>query len=97
MKLPRFGKKALREVKTALAERGWNLGSISSDLSFSSNVNSLNLSARVRNTLHNEDIHTIEDLTSRTEEQLRRLPDFGEKAFNKVKEALAIRKLSLKI
>jgi DNA-directed RNA polymerase subunit alpha len=49
----------------------------------------LNLSARTTNALINNDIHTIKDLFSLSDAELRDLKGFGSKALEEVKEKLA--------
>ncbi len=53
------------------------------------NIEDLNLSARTTNALINNDIHTIKDLISLSEAELRDLKGFGNKALEEVKEKLA--------
>lgn len=52
-------------------------------------IEDLNLSARTTNALVNNDIHTIRDLLSLSEAELRDLKGFGNKALEEVKEKLA--------
>lgn len=52
-------------------------------------IEDLNLSARTTNALVNNDIHTIKDLISLSEAELRDLKGFGNKALDEVKEKLA--------
>lgn len=52
-------------------------------------IEDLNLSARTTNALVNNDIHTIRDLLSLSEAELRDLKGFGNKALDEVKEKLA--------
>lgn len=52
-------------------------------------IEDLNLSARTTNALVNNDIHTIKDLLSLSEAELRDLKGFGNKALEEVKEKLA--------
>ncbi len=52
-------------------------------------VEDLNLSARTTNALVNNDIHTIKDLLSLSEAELRDLKGFGNKALDEVKEKMA--------
>ena len=52
-------------------------------------IEDLNLSARTTNALVNNDIHTIKDLLSLSEAELRDLKGFGNKALDEVKEKLA--------
>lgn len=56
---------------------------------FSTSIEELNLSARTANALVNNDIRTVHDLVSLSEQELRELKGFGSKAFEEVKEKLA--------
>jgi len=51
-------------------------------------IEDLNLSARTTNALVNNDIHTIKDLLSLSEVELRDLKGFGNKALDEVKEKI---------
>lgn len=76
-------------------------GSTSSDAEFgddvlgeettalNTSIEDLNLSARTTNALINNDIHTIRDLFSLNDAELRDLKGFGSKALDEVKEKLA--------
>lgn len=52
-------------------------------------IEDLNLSARTTNALVNNDIHTIKDLVSLSEAELRDLKGFGNKALDEVKDKIA--------
>ena len=52
-------------------------------------IEDLNLSARTTNALVNNDIHTIKDLVSLSEAELRDLKGFGNKALDEVKDKMA--------
>lgn len=52
-------------------------------------IEDLNLSARTTNALINNDIHTLKDLFSLSEIELRELKGFGSKALDEVKEKMA--------
>ena len=52
-------------------------------------IEDLNLSARTTNALVNNEIHTIKDLLSLSEAELRDLKGFGNKALDEVKEKIA--------
>ena len=52
-------------------------------------IEDLNLSARTTNALINNDIHTIRDLLSLSEAELRDLKGFGNKALDEVKDKIA--------
>ena len=49
----------------------------------------LNLSVRATNCLESENIHTVRDLVTRTEDQLLEVRNFGETTLNEVREKLA--------
>ena len=52
-------------------------------------IEDLNLSARTTNALVNNDIHTLKDLFSLSDAELRELKGFGSKALDEVKDKLA--------
>jgi DNA-directed RNA polymerase subunit alpha len=52
-------------------------------------IEDLNLTARTTNALINNDIHTIKDLFSLSESELRELKGFGSKALDEVKDKMA--------
>lgn len=52
-------------------------------------IEGLNLSARTTNALINNDIRTVHDLVTLSEQELRELKGFGSKAFEEVKDKLA--------
>ncbi len=52
-------------------------------------IEDLNLSARTTNALVNNDIHTLKDLFSLSDSELRELKGFGNKALDEVKEKMA--------
>lgn len=52
-------------------------------------IEDLNLSARTTNALINNDLHTIKDLLSLSEAELRDLKGFGNKALDEVKDKIA--------
>ena len=52
-------------------------------------IEELGLSARTTNALINNEIHTVHDLVSLTEQDLRELKGFGSKALDEVKDKLA--------
>jgi DNA-directed RNA polymerase subunit alpha len=52
-------------------------------------IEDLNLSARTTNALINNDIHTLKDLFSLSDTELRELKGFGSKALDEVKEKMA--------
>ena len=52
-------------------------------------IEDLNLTARTANALINNDIRTVQDLVTLTEQDLRELKGFGSKALDEVKDKLA--------
>jgi DNA-directed RNA polymerase subunit alpha len=66
------------------------LGTASDDSSLlNTSIEDLNLTARTTNALINNDIHTIQDLFSLSDGELRDLKGFGSKALDEVKDKLA--------
>jgi DNA-directed RNA polymerase subunit alpha len=67
------------------------LGGTASDDSgiLTTSIEDLNLTARTTNALINNDIHTIQDLFSLSDGELRDLKGFGSKALDEVKDKLA--------
>jgi DNA-directed RNA polymerase subunit alpha len=87
------GKTRVKAEPTAVA--GDSAGS-ASDLiggdepaALNTSIEDLNLSARTTNALINNDIHTIRDLFSLNDAELRDLKGFGSKALDEVKEKMA--------
>ncbi|MEJ0072960.1 MAG: DNA-directed RNA polymerase subunit alpha [Candidatus Saccharibacteria bacterium] len=69
---------------------GGALGVASDDGSvLNTSIEDLNLTARTTNALVNNDIHTIQDLFSLSDAELRDLKGFGSKALDEVKDKLA--------
>ncbi len=65
-------------------------GEISDDSpALMTSIEDLNLSARTTNALVNNDIHTLKDLFSLSDAELRDLKGFGSKALDEVKEKMA--------
>ena len=52
-------------------------------------IEDLDLTARTANALINNDIRTVQDLVTLTEQDLRELKGFGSKALDEVKDKLA--------
>jgi DNA-directed RNA polymerase subunit alpha len=66
------------------------LGAAADDSSLlNTSIEDLNLTARTTNALVNNDIHTIQDLFSLSDGELRDLKGFGSKALDEVKDKLA--------
>jgi DNA-directed RNA polymerase subunit alpha len=57
--------------------------------SLTTSIEDLNFSARTTNALINNDIHTLKDLFSLTDAELKDLKGFGSKALNEVRDKLA--------
>lgn len=66
---------------------GYDKGDESNELN--TPIEELNLSARTANALINNDIRTVHDLVTLSEQDLRELKGFGSKALDEVKEKLA--------
>ena len=80
---------ATQEV-AATGAQGGALGVAGDDSSLlNTSIEDLNLSARTTNALVNNDIHTIQDLFSLSDAELRDLKGFGSKALDEVKDKLA--------
>lgn len=74
-----------------VVEAGEEIGRIKEDESseLNSSIEDLNLSARTTNALINNDIRTVDDLLSLSEQDLQDLKGFGQKALDEVKNKLA--------
>lgn len=87
------GKTRVENEEPAAAESGENQfgGDSMGDepTALDTSIEDLNLSARTTNALINNDIHTIRDLFSLNDVELRDLKGFGSKALDEVKEKLA--------
>ena len=78
-----------QEATDGAAQSGM-LGAAGDDGSLlNTSIEDLNLSARTTNALVNNDIHTIQDLFSLSDAELRDLKGFGSKALDEVKDKLA--------
>lgn len=64
-------------------------GDVDETAALDTSIEDLNLSARTTNALVNNDIHTIKDLFSLSDAELRDLKGFGSKALDEVKDKLA--------
>ena len=58
-------------------------------------VEEMELSVRASNCLKNADIHTLGDLTRRTEDEIAKTRNFGKKSLQEIKEKLAEWELEL--
>jgi DNA-directed RNA polymerase subunit alpha len=85
------GKTRVESPEAMPAGGGVRLGDDNSDepAALNTPIEDLNLSARTTNALVNNDIHTIKDLFSLSDGELRDLKGFGSKALDEVKEKLA--------
>jgi len=80
---------ATEEVSEAGASAG-ALGATGDDSSLlNTSIEDLNLTARTTNALINNDIHTVQDLFSLSDAELRDLKGFGSKALDEVKDKIA--------
>ncbi len=73
----------LTNNETAVAESGDDAPELMTP------IEDLNLSARTTNALINNDIHTLKDLFSLSDSELRELKGFGSKALDEVKDKMA--------
>ena len=89
LKLPNFSENSLKEVEMALARKDLSLKGAAP-------ISSLNLSSRVLNVLFVAGINTVEELVSKTEQELLKESGFGKHALSEVKTALAKKNLSLR-
>jgi DNA-directed RNA polymerase subunit alpha len=83
---------AVPEVSAAAgsaAAGGLEDGGTDESSALNTSVEDMNLSARTYNALVNNDIHTVKDLLSLSDAELRDLKGFGSKALDEVKEKLA--------
>jgi DNA-directed RNA polymerase subunit alpha len=85
------GKTRIESPEAMPAASGARLADDGSDepAALNTPIEDLNLSARTTNALVNNDIHTIKDLFSLSDAELRDLKGFGSKALDEVKEKLA--------
>lgn len=85
------GKTRVEAPEAMPSASGVRLGDDSGDepAALNTPIEDLNLSARTTNALVNNDIHTIKDLFSLSDGELRDLKGFGSKALDEVKEKLA--------
>src|SRR6185369_5553820 len=85
------GKTRVEAPEAMASASGMRLGDSDGDepAALNTPIEDLNLSARTTNALVNNDIHTIKDLFSLSDAELRDLKGFGSKALDEVKEKLA--------
>lgn len=85
------GKTRIEMPAQESTSNGLSFGSGSDDepAALNTPIEDLNLSARTTNALINNDIHSIKDLFSLSDAELRDLKGFGSKALDEVKEKLA--------
>ena len=79
---------ATQEV-AEVSVQGGTLGAGDDSSLLNTSIEDLNLTARTTNALVNNDIHTIQDLFSLSDAELRDLKGFGSKALDEVKDKLA--------
>lgn len=80
---------ALAGSTTVEAAPALGQGSDEDQNELNTSIEELNLSARTANALVNNDIRTVHDLVTLTEQDLRELKGFGSKALDEVKDKLA--------
>ena len=80
---------ALAGSTTVEAAPALGQGSDDEASELNTSIEELNLSARTANALVNNDIRTVHDLVTLTEQDLRELKGFGSKALDEVKDKLA--------
>ena len=80
---------ALAGSTTVEAAPSLGSSNVDDDGVLTTSIEELNLSARTANALVNNDIRTVQDLVSLSEQDLRELKGFGSKALDEVKDKLA--------
>lgn len=84
------GKTRVAAQEATESTTGSALGVTGDDSSLlNTSIEDLNLTARTTNALVNNDIHTVQDLFSLSDAELRDLKGFGSKALDEVKEKIA--------
>jgi DNA-directed RNA polymerase subunit alpha len=82
--------RVVTQEATEVSTQSGALGTATDDSSLlNTSIEDLNLTARTTNALVNNDIHTIQDLFSLSDAELRDLKGFGSKALDEVKDKLA--------
>lgn len=102
LRLPNFGRKPLNEIKAVLALFGLRLGTEMPDwpptgfaelseriVPLLKRVDDLPLSVRTANCLQNEDLFYIGELVQRSEAAMLRIPNFGRRSLNEIRDVLA--------
>ena len=84
-------KVAVHETTEIAGIQGGMIGAAAGDDGslLNTSIEDLNLTARTTNALINNDIHTVQDLFSLSDAELRDLKGFGSKALDEVKEKIA--------
>lgn len=77
-----------QEVAAATSQSAAGVGADDTSL-LNTSIEDLNLTARTTNALVNNDIHTVQDLFSLSDAELRDLKGFGSKALDEVKDKIA--------
>ncbi len=85
-----FAAKALQNILPNLDEKSFDL-----DPALAKPVSELSLTVRTANCLEAEGILYIGDLIKKSESDLLRIPNFGRKCLNEIKEELAFMELGL--
>ena len=80
---------ALAGSTTVVSAAALGTGADEDTSELSTSIDELGLTARTANALVNNDIRTVHDLVTLTEQELRELKGFGSKAFEEVKDKLA--------
>ena len=80
---------ALAGSTTVVSAAALGIGADEDTGELSTSIDELGLTARTANALVNNDIRTVHDLVTLTEQELRELKGFGSKAFEEVKDKLA--------
>lgn len=80
---------ALAGSTTVVAAPSLAAESVEENTQLETSIEDLGLSARTANALVNNDIHTVQDLVTISEQDLRELKGFGSKAFDEVMEKMS--------
>ena len=97
LNLANFGKKSVEEVKDRLGERlGLSLRDDRRTASSGTPLDELGLTADTAGKLNIAQMDTVEELLSRSTEQLLKIPSFGKKNLDEVRERLVERNMRLR-